>query len=246
MTLWIATCGLSITSDPKNGLAKTGTTTVESGEISSDFDLDNGSAELSGLKRCVQNDSVVLYASDTDEGARAASAVQVCLKRRIPGLLIDVVRVGGLNPAYGMASFENALVDLGKDAAKRTLNLSGDVQVVLSGGFKSAIPYVYILLSAVATFRRKQHWGFVVEFENGSEPIEIPVAVMSELVKEAAVWAVNKPDFDVNKVAERTTTNREANLLAARSVVRCVNGQWELSPLGHLVVTLKHQNDHAP
>jgi hypothetical protein len=137
-----------------------------------------------------------------------------------------------------MALFETALVSLGLHAAQRSSGNNGDVRVVLSGGFKAAIPYVYLFLSAVATFRDGQHWKFLVEFEEGTQAIEIPAAAMSELVRDAAKWAVEKTGADVNLVAERVPSNPEANRVAARSVVRNVNGQWELSPLGRLVAQL--------
>jgi CRISPR/Cas system-associated protein Csm6 len=90
MTLWIATCGLSIF-DPSKGLKIHGLQMDNPVELAAEinqqgFDVFNGSAELSGLKECTQDDSVILYASDTDEGENSARAVECCLKIRFPAL----------------------------------------------------------------------------------------------------------------------------------------------------------------
>jgi hypothetical protein len=164
-----------------------------------------------GTSQLDRGDTVVLMASDTREGVAAAILVAVALFRsdpahgaprylpkpgnpaRLPGVV--VVRQPNLN-AMQPATFEQGLLSVAKTMIEVD-NVAGAAryQAHLSGGFKAAIPFLGLLISAFAC---SHHVTARTTFGDaaGASVIDVPVLRLGEGILTGKVHPGNGPVYN--------------------------------------------------
>jgi CRISPR/Cas system-associated protein Csm6 len=235
MTLWIATCGKSV-------FKKSEIEEHNQMPTAEEINLVKNSAELSGLDTTSATDTVVLLASDTDVGRRAAALVEGALLRKMPDVTVQVIP--NLDPKEKTREqFETSMVDLGVfiDSAitiHKTHVTTPHVTVLLSGGYKSVAVYIPILLSLVASKHEPDGVAFDVrvQYEEATDYIELPMfplPVTQVSLAVASLQAGNTPETIVEKLAAGLHENiTPAEWLRIVTVLQYENGVT--TPLGQL------------